>query len=107
MTLDPSLAHQNTPPPSSKTPLPTRDRLQVTVLIAMPDPRRPHPDGTALEGHHSKGKEKNLELDGDEEDMPEMALARSPFVRGPDSMRRHMKKAEGIRAYIRSVLVGY
>ncbi|KAH9969578.1 hypothetical protein BC827DRAFT_1161153 [Russula dissimulans] len=74
MTLDPSLAHQNTPPSSSKTHLPTRDRLQVTVLIAMPDPRRPHPDGTALGGHHSKGKEKNLELDGDEEDLPEMAL---------------------------------
>ncbi|KAI0304437.1 hypothetical protein B0F90DRAFT_1815766 [Multifurca ochricompacta] len=49
------------------------DPLQVTVLITMPDPRRPHLDGT---GPHtlSKGKERSLDLDCDEEDLPEMVL---------------------------------
>jgi len=36
--------------------------MEVTVLIAMPDPRRPHLDG--------KGKY----LDYDEDDLPEMVL---------------------------------
>jgi len=46
----------------------------------MPDPRRPHPDGTASAGHHSKGKEKNLELDYDEDDFPEMALGMTELL---------------------------
>jgi hypothetical protein len=36
----------------------------------MPDPRRPHADGAT----QSKGKKKSLDLDYDEEDLPEMAL---------------------------------
>lgn len=67
MSFD-NLGQQNAP--SS-----TQDRLQVTVLIAMPDARRPHMDGTAftLPGH-SKGKERSLDLDCDEDDLPEMVL---------------------------------
>lgn len=39
----------------------------------MPDPRRPHQDGTAL-ASHSKGKERSLDFDYDEDDVPDMAL---------------------------------
>jgi len=43
------------------------DRMEVTVLIAMPDPRRRHLDG--------KGKEKcESYYDYDEDDLPEMVL---------------------------------
>ncbi|KAI0004535.1 hypothetical protein BJV74DRAFT_381289 [Russula compacta] len=49
------------------------DQLRVTVLIAMPDPRRPHQDGTAL-ASPSKGKERSLDLDYDEDDLPDIAL---------------------------------
>ena len=52
-------------PPSSM-----QDRLRVTVLVAMPDPRRPHADGAG----QSKGKERSFDLDYDEDDLPEMAL---------------------------------
>ncbi|KAF8501011.1 hypothetical protein F5888DRAFT_1801538 [Russula emetica] len=48
-----------------------QDRLRVTVLVAMPDPRRPHADGGAGQ---SKGKERTLDSDYDEDDLPEMAL---------------------------------
>jgi len=86
-TLDPSLAHQTaSSSPSSPAALPTPDRLQVTLLIAMPDPRRPHPEGTALAGHHPKGKEKNLELDGDEDDLPEMVLGMTEVHYKDDSI---------------------
>ena len=54
-------------------PSSTHDRLRLTVLIAMPDPRRPHADGTTFAGQ-SKGKEKSFDLDYDEDDLPEMAL---------------------------------
>ena len=62
-------------PGQQNAPSSTQDRLQVTVLIAMPDARRPHMDGTAftLPGH-SKGKERSLDLDCDEDDLPEMVL---------------------------------
>ena len=62
----PGLQGQN--PPSS-----TQDPLRVTVLVAMPDPRRPHVDGVVFAGQ-SKGKERSLDLDYDEDDLPEMAL---------------------------------
>jgi len=39
----------------------------------MPDPRRPHADGTVF-GGQSKGKERSLDLDYDEDDLPGMAL---------------------------------
>lgn len=55
------------PPPS-----PTQDRLRVTVLVAMPDPRRPHADG--MFAGQSKGKKRSLDWDYDEDDLPEMAL---------------------------------
>lgn len=45
--------------------LPHHDRMQVTVLIAMPDPRRPHPSAS-----YPKGKD----FDHDEDDLPEMVL---------------------------------
>ncbi|KAI0300300.1 hypothetical protein BC826DRAFT_670292 [Russula brevipes] len=65
---------QNAPSPtSSSSPPPTYEQLQVTVLIAMPDPRRPHPDGMAFTGH-LKGKERSLDMDYEEDDLPEMAL---------------------------------
>jgi hypothetical protein len=51
---------------SGESALPHHDRMQVTVLIAMPDPRRRHLD--------RKGKEKNLDYDYDEDDLPEMVL---------------------------------
>jgi hypothetical protein len=51
---------------SGQSALPHHDRMQVTVLIAMPDPRRRHLD--------RKGKEKNLDYDYDEDDLPEMVL---------------------------------
>ena len=56
---------QGQSPPSSP-----QDRLLVTVLVAMPDPRRPHADGAG----QSKGKVRSLDLDYDEDDLPEMAL---------------------------------
>jgi hypothetical protein len=59
---------QNALPPSTR-----HDPLQVTVLIAMPDPRRPHPDGMVFAGH-TKGKERSLDLDYDEDDLPDMVL---------------------------------
>jgi hypothetical protein len=62
------LQRQNTLPSSS-----SHERLRVTVLIAMPDPRRPHADGTVYTGQ-SKGKERSLDFDYDEDDLPEMAL---------------------------------
>jgi hypothetical protein len=46
---------------SGQGALPHHDRMQVTVLIAMPDPRRPHLDGNGF-------------LDYDEDDLPEMVL---------------------------------
>lgn len=55
------------------TPFSAQDRLRVTVLIAMPDPRRPHPDGMVFTGQ-SKGKDRSLDLDCDEDDLPEMSL---------------------------------
>jgi hypothetical protein len=61
----PGLGLQVQNPPSSM-----QDRLRVTVLVAMPDPRRPHADGAG----QSKGKERSLDLDYDEDDLPEMAL---------------------------------
>ena len=73
------------PPPISDTyedspgvqrqnaPSSTHDRLRLTVLIAMPDPRRPHADGSAFAGQ-SKGKERSFDLDYDEDDLPEMTL---------------------------------
>jgi len=64
------------PPSDTQTqnalPSSTYDRLQATVLIAMPDPRRPHPDGMVFSG--MKGKERSLDLDYDEDDLPEMVL---------------------------------
>lgn len=45
----------------------------MTVLIAMPDPRRPHADGAVYAGQ-SKGKERSLDFDYDEDDLPEMTL---------------------------------
>lgn len=63
-----SPALQGQHPPSS-----TQDRLRVTVLIAMPDPRRPHADGAVFAGQ-SKGKERSLDFDYEEDDLPEMAL---------------------------------
>lgn len=51
---------------SGQNALPRNDRMEVTVLIAMPDPRRRHLD--------RKGKEKNLDFDYDEDDLPEMVL---------------------------------
>ena len=46
----------------------------MTVLVAMPDPRRPHVDGVLFAGQ-SKGKERrSIDLDYDEDDLPEMAL---------------------------------
>ena len=51
---------------SGQSALPHHDRMQVTVLITMPDPRRRHLDG--------KGKEKSLDFDYDEDDLPEMVL---------------------------------
>ena len=63
--VDSRLGLQGQNPPSL-----TQDRLRVTVLVAMPDPRRPHADGAT----QSKGKKKSLDLDYDEEDLPEMAL---------------------------------
>ncbi|KAH9065433.1 hypothetical protein EDB87DRAFT_1072208 [Lactarius vividus] len=56
--------------PSEQSALAHHDRMQVTVLIAMPDPRRPHLDGKS----HLKGKERNLDFDYDEDDLPEMVL---------------------------------
>lgn len=44
--------------------LPHHDRMQVTVLIAMPDARRPHLDG----------KGKDFDYYYDEDDLPEMVL---------------------------------
>jgi hypothetical protein len=44
---------------------PHHDRMEVTVLIAMPDPRRPHP---------SAGFPKGKDFDYDEDDLPEMVL---------------------------------
>jgi hypothetical protein len=61
----PGLGLQVQNPPSSM-----QDRLRVTVLVAMPDPRRPHADAAG----QSKGKERSLDLDYDEDDLPEMAL---------------------------------
>jgi hypothetical protein len=49
------------------------DPLQVTVLITMPDPRRPHPDGNAFSGH-TKGKTRSFDSDYDEDDLPDMVL---------------------------------
>lgn len=57
----PGLQGQNSPFIS------TQDRLRATVLIAMPDPRRPH-------AGQLKGKKRSLDLDYDEDDLPEMAL---------------------------------
>jgi len=53
---------------SGQGTLPYHDRMEVTVLIAMPDPRRRQLDG--------KGKEKRIEsyYDYDEDDLPEMVL---------------------------------
>jgi hypothetical protein len=65
-----SLGLQGQNPPSSST----QDRLRVTVLVAMPDPRRPHADGEVAFAGQSKGKERSLDLDYDEDDFPEMAL---------------------------------
>ena len=59
---------QNALPSSS-----SHERLRVTVLIAMPDPRRPHADGAVFAGQ-SKGKERSLDFDYDEDDLPEMTL---------------------------------
>ncbi|KAH8998598.1 hypothetical protein EDB92DRAFT_1813405 [Lactarius akahatsu] len=56
--------------PSEQGTLAHHDRMQVTVLIAMPDPRRPHLDGKS----YPKGKEKSLDFDYDEDDLPEMVL---------------------------------
>ncbi|KAI9443200.1 hypothetical protein H4582DRAFT_1169189 [Lactarius indigo] len=56
--------------PSEQSALPHHDRMQVTVLIAMPDPRRPHLDGKG----YPKGKERSLDFDYDEDDLPEMVL---------------------------------
>jgi hypothetical protein len=39
----------------------------------MPDPRRPHADGVVFAGQ-SKRKKRSLDLDYDEDDLPEMAL---------------------------------
>ena len=39
----------------------------------MPDPRRPHADGAVYAGQ-SKGKERSLDFDYDEDDLPEMTL---------------------------------
>jgi len=55
------------------SPFSTQDPLRVTVLIAMPDPRRPHADG-AVFVNQSKGKERSFDLDYDEDDLPEMSL---------------------------------
>jgi len=48
--------------------------MQVTVLIAMPDPRRPHLDGKGISAGYLKGKERRLDFDYDEDDLPEMVL---------------------------------
>ena len=55
------------------------DRLQVTVLIAMPDPR-PHLDRMVSAGH-TKGKERSLDLDH-EDDLPGMALGVTELLYG-------------------------
>ena len=49
-------------------------RLQVTVLVAMPDPRRPHPDGMAFTELAKGKKARCLDLDCDEDDLPDMVL---------------------------------
>jgi hypothetical protein len=75
------------PPPISETfedprspglqgqtlPSSAQDPLRVTVLVVMPDPRRPHADGVVFTGQ-SKGKERSLDLDYDEDYLPEMTL---------------------------------
>ena len=62
------LGKQNAFPPSTH-----HDRLEVTVLIAMPNPRRPHPDGMVFTGP-TKGKERSFDLDYDDDDLPDMVL---------------------------------
>jgi hypothetical protein len=49
-------------------------RLQVTVLVAMPDPRRPHPDGMVFTDLTKGKKARCLDLDYDEDDLPDMVL---------------------------------
>jgi len=69
LMLPHDMAHAATPSSenaSGQSALPHHDRMLVTVLIAMPDPRRRHLDG--------KGKEKNLDFDYEEDDLPEMVL---------------------------------
>jgi len=63
------LEKQNALPPSTRHD----HRLQVTVLIAMPEPRRPHPDGMAFT-EPKKRKARSLDLDCDEDDLPDMVL---------------------------------
>jgi len=62
------LEKQNALPSSTR-----HDRLEVTVLITMPNPRRPHPDGLVFTGP-TKGKERSLDLDYDDDDLPDMVL---------------------------------
>jgi hypothetical protein len=77
--MDPPISEPFEDPRSSRlqgqqnVPSSSQDQLRVTVLIAMPDPRRPHADGAVFAGQ-SKGKERSLDLDYDEDDLPEMAL---------------------------------
>ena len=71
MAAAPMSSSENSPGQSA---LPHHDRMQVTVLIAMPDPRRPHLDGKRLSTSYPKGKERSLDLDYDEDDLPEMVL---------------------------------
>ncbi|KAI9465509.1 hypothetical protein BJY52DRAFT_1244404 [Lactarius psammicola] len=59
---------------SGQSALPHHDHMQVTVLIAMPDPRRPHLDEKRLSASYPKGKQRSLDLDYDEDDLPEMVL---------------------------------
>jgi len=60
-------------------PSSTHERLRLTVLIAMPDPRHPHTFAFAFAGQ-SKGKEKSVDLVYDEDDLPEMALGLTEFL---------------------------
>ncbi len=76
--MDPPILEPFEDPRSSRlqgqdVPSSSQNRLRLTVLIAMPDPRRPHADGAVFVGQ-SKGKERSLDLDYDEDDLPEMAL---------------------------------
>ena len=65
------LEKQNALPPCTRH---DDRRLQVTVLVAMPDSRRPHPDGMVFTELTKGKKARCLDLDYDEDDLPDMVL---------------------------------